>query len=1747
MEKEFDERLRASHESVQYQLLSKLSVSVERFAVKNGVIEDGPQPCSELQQLFYYLGDANTNISWYASRLLHHLVKKGSVCGEYLISSCISLSALGKPLKSSIHLILLTLPLQNVEENSLVDKHPLSRVLTNQPKSVDVIFSSIHHHLITCMESDIVGGSNTLECAVVLLKPFINFVLVDCTHAVDLFGTLLDAASVIFPVFSDEVRGLFHQLLDSLSNKYILKKNGLKMIAVIQRVGVWYLDHEKSFVDSPVHMNVVSLLMTVCWNAIEAGDNHRVFTALHLVKKLLVLNATTGKHAESGRNENEAILFVCALLLLKIDNSLTLQLLQIVMLVLPSHLEALTVCEAKPLISMLFLPILQILSQRKSSPQLEEDTLTIAIAENLFTNIEKYLKANQKETGTNNEQQQQKPVFQHINDYSEILNVASASVYLLNRFFTNKEVALSWCSDIIKLYELKPPVHLKENIVLQLSALLVCNYDEDVFREALRAMVLICKHCCNLVNVFLPILLYMLRSKSHQTVKLNILYTFPQIASSKTVISSILKVILSLSGNLQLLPVCVMLMTTLWLEQPRVYPYLLQLLNKEVGSTSSELWFELHLARVTTILQICKRMPTTHGEDMVVLISNIMEEAIIKSYDDNLWDKCASCLALLLEGLKALCLSRVIDIRSIWKAVVSKVKVKNHRVILQSLCSLLSAFPSIAGEGKEEFLEEVLVYLWSLVQHEDQFVVGSAYKALSLFPAHMMKVMYLPEKIAVEVAAELKALKQHKDDEEYNPMEEVCPGFAIMVLLHETPKDAMEGFQLFLQSILQQEVESLPRGIGCRTFVKSVSSTYNQIPTILQTQYESSNRPAVLPGVAAGILCCFEPKIQGMNVENPSNLHLKLMMGRYKMMLDNLLQEFTIKQNDWHQVLLAPRSWTHFMKKLYDAVIRGRTADLILKNDKEPFEDEEEFKEDLESVKFWARDDITNQLRKASKGTPKLQGNSMFALVGLLNAVTTYEEDDESDYPVPDRYVSMRSWIVKVTDTVITIFDGNFKAKGKPFQWCQQVSSEKSTASSNFSRCCAAVCLSELVQPLLSIDTNRIMQMTHILKKASLGSANAGSVTQFHFYCLIGWGLLLSRLSQEQFAELAGCEGRTAMLTSLSMMEEIVFKDEANVQVGAVIGYGLAISSLFTHSTQKDSKVHALLSYEKLLQKCTPYTPEDTAIPNKQGFCFALACTTMNAYLAGNVSADDVQSCAELIGEKIKGNPEACDLYISLGVLCYALLISSSSQVSSFATQVLEEWLALLNDKDSPVQTKIGCIKGFTTACGIDLLVFKLRDPDKFVELPQIKSVILLLQKMLISSKDINVCYLAAQSLGQLHLISLVRNQGENSNIPQNYNYLKEMSVLRSIFNSLVSAVTLGPYSDWNDAIVCTLVASLNNLNDCRLPPVNWTAVLSPLIRMGYNVDVKQTCMLFAIKFIQQSSSLTRSITAWLQLATFINMEEVLQRDFFENAPAYLSCLSNSEQRGLVEILPMAYLSNKNEKGELRAEHLKHVVTLWISILEMTCIVQSSVAYIMSGLSKLIALMSTIPFDIVNQCLSGFAKCIYLLMKDNWPGIINDISTSNLKLSSLLQIEVLKNVENLTLEHILNVVLLGYQEADVAVHSHLFKTLFELCCDTNHHNIIKEATKKLITQELFVKSSRGASDIILLVLMLSSPLEWTVFPYTSSALKQCAGPAFSTMREVVLFKLPNWLSAEQVLKVQHALVEPHVADVEQVD
>ena len=77
----------------------------------------------------------------------------------------------------------------------------------------------------------------------------------------------------------------------------------------------------------------------------------------------------------------------------------------------------------------------------------------------------------------------------------------------------------------------------------------------------------------------------------------------------------------------------------------------------------------------------------------------------------------------------------------------------------------------------------------------------------------------------------------------------------------------------------------------------------------------------IIFSLSAGLLACYEPKIRGMDLDNPNRFHIKSSMERYKQMLSSVLQDYTIGSNDWAHVISTPKLWGSFMNQVYTAFI----------------------------------------------------------------------------------------------------------------------------------------------------------------------------------------------------------------------------------------------------------------------------------------------------------------------------------------------------------------------------------------------------------------------------------------------------------------------------------------------------------------------------------------------------------------------------------------------------------------------------------------------------------------------------------------------------------------------------------------------------------------------------------------------------------------------------------------------------------
>ena len=75
-----------------------------------------------------------------------------------------------------------------------------------------------------------------------------------------------------------------------------------------------------------------------------------------------------------------------------------------------------------------------------------------------------------------------------------------------------------------------------------------------------------------------------------------------------------------------------------------------------------------------------------------------------------------------------------------------------------------------------------------------------------------------------------------------------------------------------------------------------------------------------------------------------------------------------------------------------------------------------------------------------------MQGNSLLALAGLVSAVFNYLsltvsniQETQGTKNTSESHITMEEWIARITDTKLTILDGNLETFGAPMAWCQQV------------------------------------------------------------------------------------------------------------------------------------------------------------------------------------------------------------------------------------------------------------------------------------------------------------------------------------------------------------------------------------------------------------------------------------------------------------------------------------------------------------------------------------------------------------------------------------------------------------------------------------------------------------------------------------------------------------------------------------
>ncbi|XP_014808099.1 PREDICTED: focadhesin [Calidris pugnax] len=1151
----------------------------------------------------------------------------------------------------------------------------------------------------------------------------------------------------------------------------------------------------------------------------------------------------------------------------------------------------------------LMMPVLQILTSTTVGDCLSEDD-SGANRQQLATNLLRILQ--EESVKDKKELVSCKLLFPITSSYSSLY-----TTWKIIELMKEKSAVTNWLSSVKSLLPVtnQVPVH-----VFLLLAYLLIQENGDSLREVLWATTEIAKTDCSQVPNLIPVLIFKLGRPLEPALYRDILYTLPTLGVHKVCVPQILRAIYMLGSAPKLRAIALRLMTSLWERQDRIYPELQKFLAMSDTSSLSvdkDTQWEKLIAKAACIRDICRQRPYQHGADMLAAISQVLNEC---SKPDQ-----ASPAAIVLQGLQALCEAEVVCIRSTWNALSPKLSCDTRPLILKALNELFSLVPSLTVNTNEyeKFKAQVISFLWNNTQNKDAVVAISAYKSLSSFGSEEHTVLHLPEQARPEVDP-LEEAGMNEDEEEEKEVDLFVPGSSYIKLLSLTPPSVSGAFEEFAASLVKQEMTNMPRGVyhsALRggTTRSDQGKTVAGVPNFLLKMYERNKQPGMTPGLAAGMLLCYDLPVHVGKDGKPINRFLTSRGRNFQQMLVALIHEVSIQPSEWHRSILLPQSWLGFMSRTYSAVLQGRQAELEMQL-KHGKEDPEEVQYKQFTAWLWARDMLTDVIKGASKDSPVVKGNSIFALTGLAVAVAKYESSLSSDTEgmpetEPD-FLPTKHWISMVTETLFSIVNSRYHPKGQVFPWFYQKSYSGENTASIIARSCAATALSLLVPVFIASCKEKVEEVLNMLTDRLPGRPNADESQPVQIHMGLGLGMFISRLYEEKVSEVPGQQMNLVLMKSLDVLEDCCFDTSLEYNTGCILGVGLVLS-LMSYSSQTESRVHVSASLRKL---CTYLdSSEDQSRSVQEVLAYSVACSCVSAFSVGIIEAAEAEEAMNKLRTLVENNQQTHSFALALGAIVHGLSACGHGRAEELSNRLMPAWIKIVLAEGSPTMQRLAAVTGLVALVGSEGGIIQLKSES--IQSSQFQSklneVIRTLTQIISFSGQIGLQTNAAALLGRLHMSCLSSTQNRAS-VPPDFSYLPENSFIRAAIDFAVEGGKKGPESVPAELVKVALAPIALVGESHQYPPVNWASILSPLMRLNFGDEVKHLCLQLAVTQAQSSQNAAMLLGMWVAPPLVYSLSMKTQKYLFTSLPLWMKHVAEDKLQSFTEVFLIQQLEVKN-------------------------------------------------------------------------------------------------------------------------------------------------------------------------------------------------------------------------------------------
>ncbi|ERE81665.1 Armadillo-type fold containing protein [Cricetulus griseus] len=887
----------------------------------------------------------------------------------------------------------------------------------------------------------------------------------------------------------------------------------------------------------------------------------------------------------------------------------------------------------------------------------------------------------------------------------------------------------------------------------------------------------------HMVPNLIPVLMFKLGRPLEPVLYNDILYTLPTLGVHKVCIGQILRVIQLLGTTPRLRAVTLRLLTSLWEKQDRVYPELQRFMamsDVPSLSVSKELQWEKLIAKAASIRDICKQRPYQHGADMLAAISQVLNECTKPDQ--------ATPAALVLQGLHALCQAEVVCIRSTWNALSPKLSCDTRPLILKTLSELFSLVPSLTVNTVEyeNFKVQVLSFLWTHTQNKDPIVASAAYKSLSHFSAGDHTILHLPEKIRPEMPA-----PDELDEEEVVDLS--IPGSCYIRLLTITASSVLPALEEFFTSLVKQEMVNMPRGIYHSALKGGMRSdqgkTVSGIPNFILKMYETNKQPGLKPGLAGGMLFCYDVPMYQSKDGKPLNRLMASRGRNFKQTSLALVHEVHVQPSEWHHALFLPQAWLAYMTRAYHAVLQGRIAelDLQLQHGKEG---PEEVQYKRSTAWLWVRDMLTDEITKtAAKESPMVKGNALLALSSLAVVVSKHEASLSSDsdgvLEVQPNFLPVKEWVSMVLNTLLVIVDSHYRPRGQLFSCFYHKSYSGENTASAIARSAAATALSLLVPVFIISCKEKVEEILNMLTARLPGKPSADESQAVQIHMGLALGMFLSRLCEEKLSDMSGQQMNLLLMKSLDALENCCFDPSLEHNTGCVLGVGLALS-LMSHSSHMESRVHVAASLRKLSTYLDDSGSQSRTF--QEVLAYTLSCVCTSAFSAGIIEAVEAEDIMNKLQLLVENNQQTSGFTLALGNLVHGLSVCGHGKAEDLGNRLLPNWIKVVLTEGASTMLCLAALHGLVALVGADADVMQLKSEaiQSSHFQARLNEVIRTLTEVINVSGVIGLQSNAIWLLGHLHLSTLSSNQSRTS-VPTDYSYLPEGSFIRAAIGFFVT------------------------------------------------------------------------------------------------------------------------------------------------------------------------------------------------------------------------------------------------------------------------------------------------------------------------------------------------------------------------